>query len=44
MKFLLLSNVNMQPLLAPLKPLAVECGAYNSLLGDLSTTGSPGRG
>jgi FkbH-like protein len=41
MKFLLLSNVNMQPLLASLKPLEVESGAYNSLLGDLSTTRSP---
>ena len=41
MKFLLLSNVNMQPLLARLKPVAAECGAYNSLLGDLATAGSP---
>src|SRR3984957_2632071 len=41
MKFLLLSNVNMQPLSASLKPLAVECGGYNSLLADLATTDSP---
>jgi FkbH-like protein len=31
----------MQPLLARLKPVAAECGAYNSLLGDLATAGSP---
>ncbi len=41
MTYLLLSNVNMQPLLARLKPLAVECGAYNSLIADLAATGSP---
>src|SRR5262249_43262473 len=40
MRFLLLSNVNMQPLVARLKPAAAECGAYNSLLGDLATAGS----
>src|SRR5690242_19665485 len=40
MKYLLLSNVNMQPLPARLKPLAGECGAYNSLLGNLATEGS----
>jgi FkbH-like protein len=41
MKYLLLSNVNMQPLLARLKPVAAECGAYNSLIADLATAGSP---
>jgi FkbH-like protein len=41
MKFLLLSNVNMQPLAARLRPLDVTCGGYNSLLGDLATDGSP---
>jgi FkbH-like protein len=40
MKILLLSNVNMQPLQACLKPLDVECGAYNSMLAELSTVGS----
>jgi FkbH-like protein len=40
MKFLLLSNINMQPLLAPLKPLDGSCGGYNSLLADLATAGS----
>src|ERR1700744_5272504 len=41
MKFLLLSNVNMQPLATSLKPSEVACGAYNSLLADLATAGSP---
>jgi FkbH-like protein len=41
MKFLLLSNVNVQPLVATLKPLDAACGAYNSLLADLVTAGSP---
>jgi FkbH-like protein len=41
MKSLLLSNVNMQPLAGSLKPLAVACGGYNSLLADLATAGSP---
>ena len=41
MKFLLLSNVNMQPLPAFLKPLDVDCGSYNSLLADLATKNSP---
>jgi FkbH-like protein len=40
MTYLLLSNVNMQPLLGRLKPVAAECGAYNSLLADLSAAGS----
>ena len=41
MKFLLLSNVNMQALPARLKPIEVECGGFNSLVADLATTGSP---
>jgi FkbH-like protein len=41
MRFLLLSNVNMQPLSAALKPFDVACGAHNSLLADLSTASSP---
>jgi FkbH-like protein len=41
MKFLLLSNVNMQALPARLKPLEVVCGGFNSLLADLATAGSP---
>jgi hypothetical protein len=41
MKFLLLSNVNMHPLLAQFKAIDVDCGAYNSLLADLSTINSP---
>jgi FkbH-like protein len=40
MKFLLLSNVNMQPLVRLMKPHAVACGTYNSLLADLSTKDS----
>ena len=36
MKFLLLSNVNMQPLARLMKPHEVACGTYNSLLADLS--------
>jgi len=35
MKFLLLSNVNMQPLAPMLKPAEVICGEYNSILMDL---------
>src|SRR5471032_1465503 len=35
MKTLLLSNINMQPLVGPLKPAEVVCGEYNSLLMDL---------
>ena len=31
----------MQPLLARLKPVAAECGAYNSLIADLASAGSP---
>src|ERR1044071_2925059 len=41
MNFLLLSNVNMQPLVRLLKPSPVACGAYNSMLADLSAIGSP---
>jgi FkbH-like protein len=44
MSFLLLSNVNMQPLVRLLKPLSVSCGAYNSMLADLSATASPAAG
>jgi len=40
MKFVLLSNVNMQPLARLLRPWDVSCGAYNSILSDLVTTGS----
>jgi len=40
MKFLLLSNVNMQPLARLMKPHEVVCGTYNSLLANLSTRGS----
>jgi FkbH-like protein len=40
MKFLLLSNVNMQPLARLLKPWDVSCGAYNSILSELSTRDS----
>jgi len=35
MKTLLLSNINMQPLVGLLKPAEVVCGEYNSLLMDL---------
>jgi FkbH-like protein len=41
MKVLLLSNVNMQPLLRRLEPWDVGCGTYNSMLADLATTDSP---
>jgi FkbH-like protein len=40
MRTLLLSNVNMQPLIAFLKPWEVVCGEFNSLLLDLSNPGS----
>ena len=40
MRGLLLSNINMQPLVRALKPWAVSCGSYNSLLSDISTEGS----
>ena len=41
MKSLLLSNVNVQPLVAQLKPFDVTVGVYNSLLADLSVANSP---
>ncbi len=41
MNFLLLSNVNMQPLASMLKPAEVTCGEYNSILMDLVDPGSP---
>ncbi|HET7849013.1 MAG TPA: HAD-IIIC family phosphatase [Pseudolabrys sp.] len=40
MKFLLLSNVNVQPLVSTLKPFEVVSGAYNSMLSELSIAGS----
>jgi FkbH-like protein len=39
MKFLLLSNVNMEPLVRQLKPRTVVCGPYNSMLADLAASG-----
>ncbi len=36
MRTLLLSNVNMQPIVSFLKPWEVVCGEYNSILIDLS--------
>jgi FkbH-like protein len=41
MKGLLLSNINMQPLVRALRPWDVDCGAYNSMLADLCAAGSP---
>jgi FkbH-like protein len=41
MKAILLSNINMQPLVRALRPWEVLVGAYNSMLADLSTSGSP---
>lgn len=38
MKFLLLSNVNMEPLVRHLKPWEVVCGPYNSMLANLSAS------
>ncbi len=40
MKALLLSNINMQPLVRALKPWGVTFGTYNSMLADLSAAGS----
>jgi FkbH-like protein len=40
MKAILLSNINMNPLLRALSPWDVTAGAYNSLLADLSAAGS----
>ena len=41
MKTLLLSNINMQPLVAMMRPAEVVCGEYNSLLLDLVNPASP---
>ncbi len=41
MKAILLSNINMQPLVRALRPWDISVGTYNSLLADLSTAGSP---
>jgi hypothetical protein len=40
MRLLLLSNINMRPLVSRLAPWEVACGSYNSMLGDLATTTS----
>ena len=37
MKLLLLSNINMRPLVGQLAPWDVACGSYNSMLADLAT-------
>jgi FkbH-like protein len=41
MKAILLSNINMQPLVRGLRPWDIAVGTYNSMLADLSTAGSP---
>jgi FkbH-like protein len=41
MKTLLLSNINMQPLVSQLKPAEVVCGEYNSIMIDLVDPASP---
>ena len=41
MQAILLSNVNMEPLLRALRPWNSSAGAYNSMLADLSTGDSP---
>ena len=41
MRTLLLSNINMQPLVSFLKPWEVVCGEFNSILLDLSNPASP---
>jgi FkbH-like protein len=41
MRTLLLSNINMQPLVAFLKPWETTCGEFNSILLDLSNPASP---
>jgi FkbH-like protein len=41
MKVLLISNVNMQPIVRALRPWDVSCGAYNSMLTDLAAPISP---
>jgi FkbH-like protein len=40
MRSLLLSNINMRPLVGHLAPWEVTCGPYNSMLADLATTTS----
>jgi FkbH-like protein len=40
MRLLLLSNINMRPLVSRLAPWDVACGSYNSMLSDLATTTS----
>jgi FkbH-like protein len=40
MRSLLLSNINMRPLVSQLAPWEVACGSYNSMLSDLATTTS----
>jgi FkbH-like protein len=40
MRLLLLSNINMGPLVGQLAPWEVACGTYNSMLADLATTTS----
>jgi FkbH-like protein len=41
MRTMLLSNINMQPLVPFLKPWDVSCGEFNSILLDLSNPASP---
>src|ERR1700728_1907712 len=41
MRTLLLSNINMQPLIGFLKPWDMSCGEFNSMLMDLSNPASP---
>ena len=38
MKVLLLSNINMRPLISQLAPWETTCGSYNSMLADLATS------
>jgi FkbH-like protein len=40
MRLLLLSNINMRPLVKQLSPWEVACGSYNSMLADLAATSS----
>jgi FkbH-like protein len=40
MRLLLLSNINMRPLVSRLAPWDVACGSHNSMLNDLATTTS----
>jgi len=41
MNYLLLSNINMEPLVRLLKPWQGACGSYNSILADLIAVDSP---